>query len=127
MPQSIGDILYSKFGDILPNAATPCKMCGRPYGEHAGLDCPSSEEDAPAKASEYTFWACWVKGNRSPTFQHRTADDAQKEAERLARLPENVGKPVFVLKAESFALVELPPCSFTETAGIAPKADGIPF
>lgn len=77
--------------------------------------------------SEYTFWACWVKGTRSPSFQHRTADDAQKEAERLARLPENVGKPVFVLKAESFALVELPPCIFTETSGVAPKPDEIPF
>jgi hypothetical protein len=52
-------------------------------------------------------------------------DSAQTEAERLARL--NQGLKVYILKANSFALVELPQCTFTETSGIDPEPGEIPF
>jgi hypothetical protein len=46
-----------------------------------------------------TFWVTWVDGTSggygSP---HPTFDEAQKEAERLAQMPNNVGKPVRVLQ-----------------------------
>ena len=73
----------------------------------------------------YTFWMCYVEGKQSPTRRHRTMDSAQKEAERLARL--NQGLKVYILKADLFALVELPQCTFTETSGIDPEPNEIPF
>ena len=72
--------------------------------------------------TEYTFWACWVKGSSNPTIQHRTLQEAQVEATRLARLPGNVGKPVFILTAGSFAVVEPQPCIIRLTTGIDPNA-----
>ena len=65
---------------------------------------------------------CYVEGKQNPTHRHRTMDSAQKEAERLARL--NQGLKVYILKADSFALVELPKCTFSETFGIEPD---VPF
>jgi hypothetical protein len=73
--------------------------------------------------NNYTFWMCWVEGKSNSTYRHRTMDSAQKEAERLARL--NQGLKVYILKADLFALVELPLCTFSETSGIEP--DRIPF
>ena len=46
-----------------------------------------------------TFWMCWVEGRLGPTRQHETLTDAKHEAERLARLPENEDRHVFVLAA----------------------------
>jgi hypothetical protein len=71
----------------------------------------------------YTFFACWVEDTREPTYHHRTMAEAQKEAERLARL--NAGKKVFILQAVCFALIELPLCTFSETNGVKPEE--LPF
>jgi len=72
----------------------------------------------------YTFWACWVEGSREPTYHHLTMTSAQKGAERLARM--NAGVRVFILEAKCYALVELPPCTFSETNGVRPEAE-LPF
>ena len=71
----------------------------------------------------YTFWMCWIEGTREPTYHHRTMAEAQKEAERLARI--YAGKKVFILHADVYALIELPACIFSETSGVQP--DELPF
>lgn len=46
-----------------------------------------------------TFWTTWVEGtNGGYGRQQLTFDEAQKEAERLAQMPGNVGKPVRVMQ-----------------------------
>jgi len=34
-----------QFGEAWPSMETPCKLCGKPYGEHYGLECPGEGED----------------------------------------------------------------------------------
>jgi hypothetical protein len=43
------------------------------------------------------LFMCYVEGRESPKKQHANADEAYKEAARLARLPENIGREVHVL------------------------------
>ena len=51
-----------------------------------------------------TFWMCWVAGRDvCPTpfdasYAHYDLEEAQIEAERLARLPANKGKTVYLLE-----------------------------
>jgi len=45
------------------------------------------------------FWTCWVKGtNGGYGYQHTTREDAVQEAERLAGLPVNQGREVYMLE-----------------------------
>ena len=44
------------------------------------------------------FWLCFVEGTYGGFhFKHYTLEAAKKEAERLAQLPDNKGKQVYVL------------------------------
>jgi hypothetical protein len=74
----------------------------------------------------YTFFMVWVEGTKPPEYHHRTMDKAQEEAERLARMPVNVGRNVFILTATSCARCEPQPVTFTEISGNI-KPDEIPF
>ena len=47
------------------------------------------------------FWLVWVDGTRGATFKHPNVQEASNEAERLALLPENAGKQVYILEAIS--------------------------
>lgn len=52
-----------------------------------------------------TFYMCYVQGKRSPVFIHATRESAEREAERLARLPDNAGYKVWVLKSLEYCEV----------------------
>jgi len=55
------------------------------------------------------FWLCWVGGTDGGFhYRHYTFEGALIEAERLARLPDNRGKYVYVLEASNRCKVE--PC-----------------
>jgi hypothetical protein len=56
----------------------------------------------------------YVQGRTSPTCAHATPEIAQTEAERLARLPDNIGREVFVLKAVKKCKVESAPTKWEE-------------
>jgi hypothetical protein len=43
------------------------------------------------------FYMIFVEGGQSPTYRHQTLELARLEAQRLASLPDNVGKNVFLL------------------------------
>ncbi len=43
------------------------------------------------------FYMCYVDGEGTPSYKHPNMDKASVEAERLARLPNNIGKAVAVL------------------------------
>jgi len=48
-----------------------------------------------------TFWTCWVKGTDGGSgYQHPTFESAKTESERLARLPINQGKKVYVFECK---------------------------
>jgi len=59
------------------------------------------------------FWMVWVRGRQTPAKQHFDEASARLEAERLARLQENIGYPVHVLqriatcRAEALAVWDL--------------------
>ncbi len=53
------------------------------------------------------FWMCWVSHKGSPMKRHPTQMDATTEAVRLARLPDNIGKKVYVLEATEYAQVDV--------------------
>ena len=49
------------------------------------------------------FWNCLVEGtDGGKHFKHFDFKDTQIEAERLARLPSNVGRKVFMLEATGY-------------------------
>ncbi len=53
------------------------------------------------------FWNCYVEGtNGGVYYKHGTRAEAYKEAERLARIPFNKGKKVYLM--ESIAVCEVP-------------------
>jgi hypothetical protein len=41
---------YRQFGDELPAMSDPCCLCGQPYGEHEGLNCPEEISFTPYQA-----------------------------------------------------------------------------
>lgn len=43
------------------------------------------------------FWMCFVQGGHPPVKVHETYDAALDEAERLAKLPDNIGREVHIL------------------------------
>ena len=52
------------------------------------------------------FYTCWVEGtNGGYGYKHPLFEDARKEAERLASIPCNDGKQVYVLCCLGFAKV----------------------
>jgi hypothetical protein len=48
---------------------------------------------------EASFWMVWVDGTKTPTCKHETLQGAYNEAERIARLPDNAGKRVYLMQA----------------------------
>ena len=57
------------------------------------------------------FWMVWVNknGKSAPTRRHPDFLLASVEADRLARLPENANKKVYVLESKDFRVVEQSP------------------
>lgn len=45
------------------------------------------------------FWMVYVNGRQGSTQKHLSDTAAREEAERLARLPENRGRDVYLLRA----------------------------
>jgi hypothetical protein len=72
-----------KSGDI-------CKVCGEQWGDHHFLECPE-----PPRAKPYY---CLVEGMNTPRVEHCTLDEAEREADRLATLPDNIGHKVHVMQ-----------------------------
>ena len=70
----------------------------------------------PHPGDKRRFWMCYVDGQGVPTHQHFTLQEAQTEAERLAR---KTGKNVFVLQAFKFVTVSspVPPLTWHTTDG----------
>ena len=54
------------------------------------------------------FWMVWVSGKSSPTKRHPALDAANCEAERLACLPDNKGRNVYVLEAHAYCHTPAP-------------------
>jgi len=57
---------------------------------------------------ENVFFMTWVEGRQAPAKVHLTEALARAEAERLARLQDNVGQPVHVLKRVATCRAEAP-------------------
>ena len=62
------------------------------------------------------FWMLFVEGSNGFTYRHETPEAAETEAERLARMPSNSNKKVFVLESIEYCQTEpiVPPVVFHE-------------
>jgi len=58
------------------------------------------------------FFMLYVKGRQGPAVKHFSQEEAMAEAERLAQLPENLGKKVYLLEAIGYCEVELTPVTW---------------
>lgn len=59
--------------------------------------------------SPQTFWMVWVSHTRGAVKRHPSIQAAETEAARLARMPENVGRKVYILEAKEYCeAVETP-------------------
>ena len=45
------------------------------------------------------FWMCWLEASPKTTRRHMSYEIARCEADRIAMLPENKGRKVYVLEA----------------------------
>jgi len=48
------------------------------------------------------FWMIWVQATPKTNHRHPTYEQARQEADRLAMLPENYGKNVYILQAVDY-------------------------
>ncbi|MFW9991945.1 MAG: hypothetical protein ACFFD4_07775 [Candidatus Odinarchaeota archaeon] len=55
------------------------------------------------------FWMVWLANSPNTKHRHPTQQLAEKEADRIARLPENLGKKVYVLEAIDYRFVPQAP------------------
>ncbi len=55
------------------------------------------------------FWMVWVNNRSAPAHRHPSFALAPLEADRLARIPENANKKVYVLESLDFRVVEQSP------------------
>ena len=55
------------------------------------------------------FWMVWVKNTPTTEHRHPSFAEADKEANRVARQPNNVGKKVYVLEAMDYRWVQEKP------------------
>jgi hypothetical protein len=60
------------------------------------------------------FWMCLVEESQGCRYMHGCKEDAIQEAERLARLPDNAGKKVYVLEVISYCKTEIKPVLWCE-------------
>ncbi len=96
---------------------TICVNCGKPFGDHSQRDCPPDDATIDDEIDERTnpsdlspFWECYVQdsdGGRH--YRHYSIESAQAEAERLARLPTNQGKDVYIYQFVGRCKVEQTP------------------
>jgi len=55
------------------------------------------------------FWMVWLQDSPTTRKRHPTQGEAFTEADRIARLPENIHKKVYVLEALDYRFVESAP------------------
>ena len=55
------------------------------------------------------FFMIFVEGKRGSTYKHKTPQEVAIEAERLARLPDNLGRRVYVLNTISYCVSDVLP------------------
>ncbi len=82
-----------------------CLTCGANWGEHWYL-CNKhffmyrkyNQVSAVEKEPEVGIYLCFVDGKNAPQYEHRSIDEANKEADRLSQLLDNIGRKVDVLR-----------------------------
>jgi hypothetical protein len=55
------------------------------------------------------FYMLYVEGRSAPNVVHTGREEAEQEAERLARLKDNLGRSVYILQPIKCCKVEVPP------------------
>ena len=59
------------------------------------------------------FYMVWVYGKALPSVVHLDKKETEQEAERLALLPDNIGRKVFILETTSYCEVQPLPIKWT--------------
>lgn len=60
------------------------------------------------------FWMVWLNASPTTRQRHPTKEQAEQEANRIARLPANIGKKVYVLESMDYRFVESAPLTQIE-------------
>ena len=60
------------------------------------------------------FWMVWVQSTPTTERRHTSIEGAHREADRVARQPQNVGSKVYVLEAIDCRYIETTPLSRIE-------------
>ncbi len=82
----------------------------RIHGDIYGVEYTGNKSKEETMSEK--FWMLYIEGRSSPTFKHGTIGDAHVEADRLARLPDNRGRKVYILEATRYCVIEEVPVSW---------------
>jgi len=93
--QKVERILHKNLGDVTQEELTFIKNLAEKELEW--------REESKRMAK---FWMLYVKGRSIPKVCHLSDEEALQEAARLARLPENVGRRVYLLEAVKYCFVD---------------------
>jgi len=58
------------------------------------------------------YWVCYVEGKSIPRVLHEEWEEAHDEGVRLAQLPENRGKKVYIMESIGFFYTPTPPVNW---------------
>ncbi len=100
---------FHKFGITQPYYTDLCHVCMRQYGDHYfqydKCVCPTVEGDWNDEVKEVRrFWMCYVDNtNGGSHYRHYSMEEAEEEAERLAKL---TGEKVYLLECIGVCSVE---------------------
>ena len=87
-----------------------CRVCGV---EILPEGWPRANEEIEATPNPDKFYLVYVEGEKAPMVKHSKPECACTEAERLARLPWNHGRKVYILSTVKVTFVEVPQVPIT--------------
>jgi len=64
--------------------------------------------------SPVKFFMVWLADSPTTSKRHPTREGAEREADRIARLPNNIGRKVYVLESMDYRFVEAAPLTRIE-------------
>lgn len=65
------------------------------------------------------FWLCWAESTEGGYhYGHGTLESARQEAERLARMPGNRGRKVYILECIAYCAVPEAPVEWHEVSEV---------
>jgi len=110
----IGEILRCSEYNYLVGSNSISDGYIRLYYPKSSLELVKPAEETKPVSNPNKFWFCYVDNTYGYSVKHGTPEEASEEAERLARLPQNINKKVYVLEAVKMVTVPESPVTWTD-------------